>query len=190
VENERGEDSEARQERRHGAFLRYYRVFHIDDVEGVESRQGPSDIGGAVTNEDGEEIAGAYFSREHVGLQWNDREDAIYDADADEIRMPDISRFTGSDGYYGTLFKQIVHSTGAASRLDRTTGTDRSSEELIGEMGGTMLCSIAGITTEHQIANAAAYCERWIHNLRENPRLVVNCAGKATKAVKFVRGEA
>lgn len=189
AESERGENNDRRDERRHGAFLRYYRVFHIDDVEGIESKLGPSEIGGAAANADGEQIVGDYFTREHVGLRWNDREDAIYNPETDEIRMPDISRFAGTDGYYGTLFKQIVHSTGSASRLDRVRNADRNSEELIGEMGGTMLSSIAGITTDAQIANAAAYCDRWIRNLRENPRMVVSCAGKATKAVKFIRGE-
>lgn len=184
----RNEDGEEVEETRHGAFLRYYRVFHIDDVDGIESKLGPGEFGGAQAVEDGEVIVGDYFSREHVGLQWNNRAEPAYDAATDEIRMPDISRFTGSDGYYQTLFKQIVHSTGSRGRLDRSN-LNAKSEELVGEMGGTMLNSIAGITTEESIENAAAYCGKWIDALRANPRMIVSCAGKATKAVKFVRGE-
>lgn len=183
------EENDGGRRRYHGACLRYYRVFHIDDVDGIESQLGPTNIGGATQNADGEQIAGDYMTRERVGLQWNNRAEARYDAATDEISMPEMSRFAGTDGYYGTLFKQIVHSTGAQSRLGRGAGENAGTEELIGEMGGTMLCSIAGITTEEQVENAAAYCNRWIGTLRANPRMVVSCAGKATKAVKFVCGE-
>lgn len=189
TETERGEDGEEVEETRHGAVLRYYRVFHVSDIEGIESKLGPSEFGGAQAVEDGEAIVGEYFSREHVGLSWDNRSEPKYDAATDEIRMPEINRFNGTEGYYQTLFKQIVHSTGSRGRLDRSNLNPKG-EELVGEMGGTMLDSIAGITTEAGIENAAAYCGKWIDTLRANPRMIVSCASKATKAVKFVRGEA
>jgi antirestriction protein ArdC len=53
--------------------------------------------------------------------------------------MPRPATFTTAEGYYATLFHELTHSTGHASRLDLTAGEGKQSasydrEELTAEM--------------------------------------------------------
>ncbi|EZH64348.1 ArdC-like ssDNA-binding domain-containing protein [Geomicrobium sediminis] len=43
---------------------------------------------------------------------------AAYSSQQDIVMMPDIGRFHNAEGYYATLFHEMVHSTGHISRLN------------------------------------------------------------------------
>jgi antirestriction protein ArdC len=67
--------------------------------------------------------------------------------------MPNSNLFRSDEEYYRTLFHELVHSTGHASRLNRTEllkinmlkSHDYSKEELVAEMGSAFLCGRCGI---------------------------------------------
>jgi antirestriction protein ArdC len=107
--------------------------------------------------------------------------------------MPARSRFVDVPHYYSTLFHELVHSTGHASRLNRTFG-DRfgdelySKEELVAEMGAAFLCAIAGIANERTDRNTTAYIQNWIAALEEDNRLIVHAAANAQRAVDLILG--
>jgi antirestriction protein ArdC len=63
-----------------------------------------------------------------------------------------------------------------------------SKEELVAEMGSTMLCGVAGIE-QSTVANSAAYLKTWIARLKGDSRLVVSAASAAQKAADYIRGE-
>ena len=107
--------------------------------------------------------------------------------------MPARSRFVDAPHYYGTLFHELVHSTGHESRLHRIFG-DRfgdelySKEELVAEMGAAFLCAIAGIANEHTDRNTTAYIQNWITTLEKDNRLIVHAAANAQRAVDLILG--
>jgi antirestriction protein ArdC len=77
----------------------------------------------------------------------------------DIIRMPERRRFTGTEtttpaeAFYSTLCPELVHWSGARSRLerdlqDRFGSESYAMEELVAELGASFLCSDLGITPE------------------------------------------
>jgi hypothetical protein len=64
-------------------------------------------------------------------------------ASTDSVNMPVRSRFVDAPHYYGTLFHELVHSTGHVSRLNRRFGAHfgdelYSKEELVAGQGLTL----------------------------------------------------
>jgi antirestriction protein ArdC len=79
---------------------------------------------------------------------------AYYSLNRDSITVPTIEQFKTQQQYYSVLFHEMVHSTGAESRLKRElTGHKPGAskgyafEELIAEMGAAFLCGHGGIGT-------------------------------------------
>lgn len=111
----------------------------------------------------------------------------------DEIRMPPIGAFEASDNYYGTLFHEIIHSTGSESRCNRKGITDYSRfgddrysyEELVAELGSAFLCWQYGIDVPEETENSAAYLKDWLSVLKDKPQMLMQASSEAHKAVKF-----
>ncbi len=118
---------------------------------------------------------------------------ACYQPSSDSVHMPPPERFDKPESYYGTLFHELVHSTGHASRLGRPGITDPiafgtskyTKEELVAEMGATFLCGHTGIENA-VIDNSAAYISSWLRRLRHDNRLVVQAAAQSQKAADYV----
>ena len=97
--------------------------------------------------------------------------------------------------FTATLFHELVHSTGHASRLNRSTLIESAGfgsnpycrEELIAEMGASFLCGQAGIA-ERTIENSAAYIQGWLEQLHNDKTLIVQAAAQAQKAADFILG--
>ena len=109
--------------------------------------------------------------------------------------MPARELFAGPEAYYATLFHELTHSTGHASRLGRDGimerhsfgDADYSREELIAEMGAAMLCGVTGISPA-VLDNSAAYLANWIQVLKGDSKLLVSAASAAQKAADYIRG--
>jgi antirestriction protein ArdC len=119
--------------------------------------------------------------------------EAYYHIVNDEIVLPKAKSFRTSTGYYGTLFHELVHSTGAEKRLNRKTLTalvpfgseSYAVEELVAEMGAAYLCGITGLLP-NSIKNTVSYIDNWLGVLKNDKRLLITAAGQAQKAVDFI----
>ncbi|MEM7577273.1 MAG: ArdC-like ssDNA-binding domain-containing protein [Planctomycetota bacterium] len=119
-----------------------------------------------------------------------------YRPSADHILMPVPSNFVSKLEWYCTVFHETVHATGHSKRLDRDGITKPqpfgsagyAREELIAELGAAFLCARAGIISQ-TFDNSAAYLGNWIKRLRDDPKLIVQAAGKAQQAVDLILGE-
>lgn len=117
---------------------------------------------------------------------------AFYSPLLDYIGMPPTEAFDSTEGYYATLFHELVHSTGHASRVGRDGieafagfGSESySREELIAEIGAAYLCSEAGI--EPRIDQNAAYIASWLKVLKGDKKFVVSAAAGAGKATDYI----
>jgi antirestriction protein ArdC len=120
---------------------------------------------------------------------------AYYSPMSDEIHVPKGEAFDTCEAYYGTLFHEIIHSTGHKTRLNRDGvmkvsaffgSKDYSYEELVAEMGMCFLLSQAGILTVPEKENAAAYLKNWLKVLKSNPDWLAKASIEAQKATKYV----
>lgn len=172
-------------------FLRYYRVWHISQVEGVEPL--PEDaIKDNMEIESAEDIVYEYFFREPCKLYVEESDRAYYMPMTDEVHVPELKQFVCSEEYYSTLFHEMTHSTGHESRLNRINsiaafgGENYSKEELVAEMGSAMLCSVAGLDDKKTFKNSVAYLQNWLSVLRNDPKMIVSASSKAEKAVEYI----
>jgi len=118
---------------------------------------------------------------------------AYYDVERDYINMPKKKSFKTVEGYYATLFHELVHSTGSEKRLNRNTiiemvefGSEPYSiEELIAELGCAYLCFYAGIS-RGEIKNSAAYISGWLKTLKNDKKFIVQASGNAQRAVDYI----
>jgi antirestriction protein ArdC len=172
--------------------LRRFTVFNAEQSEGIyiPKLEEPTPFDAL---EDCEKVVVGYEDRpsiEHGGGR------ACYVPSRDLIFMPPKPAFTSSEEYYSTLFHELVHSTGAASRLARKGVTDPTSfashdysyEELIAECGAAFLCAHAGIAPA-TLNNSAAYIGSWIKLLRREPKWILNAASQAAKAADRIIGK-
>jgi len=176
---------------KHIPFLKYYRVWHISQVDGVDPL--PEDkLNDIVEVESAEDIKNTYFDREACRLFVECQDEAYYRPSDDTVHIPLPGQFNSGEEYYATLFHEMTHSTGHSSRLDRlhdiaAFGSENySKEELVAEMGSAMLSSVAGLDIEKTIKNSVAYLQGWLSALRNDPKMIVSAASKAEKAVEYI----
>ncbi len=121
---------------------------------------------------------------------------ACYMPSLDRIWIPKPEQFSKPEEYYSTLFHELAHSTGHASRLARKGVVDRNSfnshgysfEELVAECGSAFLCAQAGIAPA-TLNNSAAYIASWAKRLSHEPKWMVNAASQAAKAADLILGK-
>jgi antirestriction protein ArdC len=169
---------------------RYYTVFNIEQCDGLDRPAATLPMPDIAPVERAEAIVRGYQGPtvEHKGLL------PCYMPALDRILMPERSKFFSAEGYYATLFHELVHATAHASRLDRDVESpapfgseDYSREELVAELGAAFLCSEAGISPP-VIENQAAYLAGWLKALKDDRRAIVVAAAQAEKAVDLILG--
>ena len=187
-------------------LLRFYLVFNLDQTTGVKLSKAVQKIQDAATDEgtykggvreeDAIEAAEAIVKGYENGpLVRFGSNRAAYSPTLDVIGMPDKTDFDKIEEFYATEFHEFGHSTGHSSRLNRAgiTSFDHfgsgqyADEELIAELTAAMLCAEAGI--DNTIENSAAYIASWKAKLTADPKLIVQAAGKAQKAVDYITGK-
>lgn len=178
-------------------FLRYYNVFHISQVKGVEVLENER-IKNINPIEEAEKILDAYINRENIKLIKELSNDAYYSPGRDLIHLPLIEQFNNVNEYYSTFFHEITHSTGHEKRLNRMEpgvkvakfgNTEYSKEELVAEIGAANILNILGIETIKTFRNSTAYIQSWLQVLKNDAKFIVSASSKAEKAVKYILGE-
>ena len=175
-------------------LLRYYNVFHISQVEGVEPLK-PEQLNDEVEPiEEADKIITDYITREHIEFTECRSNEAYYSPSSDRVVVPMKEQYKVINEYYSTTFHELTHSTGHKSRLNRLEtgavaafgGTEYSKEELVAEIGSASLMNLLGIETVKTFRNSAAYIQSWLQVLRNDNKFIVSASSKAEKAVNYI----
>ena len=176
-------------------ILRYYNVFHLDQVEGISPRWTnivPSDL---KPDETADAIVQDYKSRSGITLRITESDRAYFQPSTDTVVVPRIQQYQKREEYYSMLFHELTHSTGHKSRLDRISDIaafgdhSYSREELVAELGAAFLVNHCGLETSASFRNSAGYIQGWLQALKNDKRLIVSAAGTAEKAVNLILGK-
>lgn len=185
--------------------LRYYRVFNLNDCEGLtpkhvfeiedDDKTCPFD-----PDANAAKIIADYLDREPSLKLVNEEGDrAYYSPSEDKVVLPMDYQFKEIAEYYSTAFHELTHSTMKSTRCDREQ--DRkgknvafgsevySKEELIAEIGAATLVNIAGLETEKSFNNSVAYIQSWTKALKDDPKMIIQASAKADKAISYILGE-
>lgn len=179
--------------------LRYYNVFNVRDAEGLPVKDFGTD-GVDYANDPiaaAEAVVDGYRAIGGPKMVIERSDAAYYTPSTDTIVAPELSQYPDVEEYYSTLFHEMVHSTGAAKRLNRKGITEPhmfgskeyAREELVAEIGSAMLCNRCGIETKETFDNSTAYIQSWAKRLSEDDKLIVVAAGRAEKAVRYMTGD-
>lgn len=174
-------------EEKHIPFLRYFRVFNVEQCENLTIKL-PETVTGAKI-EACEAVLAAMQNKPTISEYAGG---AHYKPSDDTVNVPAMAHFTSPEEYYAVLFHELIHATGHKSRLDRDClnrfGSEGyAKEELIAEIGAAFLCARCGI--QRKIDNRAAYIQNWLGALKNDTKLVIGAAGAAQKAVDYVLSE-
>lgn len=179
-------------------ILRYYNVYHIEDVEGIDSK-----IPAAQSFDHTEDFdanceradwaISEYGMYRGVQICEDGSNQAYYSPSRDEIHLPNRDQFQNIAEFFSTAFHECVHSTGAENRLNRKDVTDHNKfgsepygrEELTAEIGSAMLMQHFDINNEAAFNNSAAYLKGWRDLIKTDNKAIVFASIRAEKAVKY-----
>lgn len=179
-------------------LLRYYNVFHISQVDGVEplpeaEREPVQPI------ESAEKLFHDYIKREKIQLEQTRSNEAYYSPTRDLIHLPLMEQFAQIEEYYSMAFHEATHSTMSATRCNRADdrkgklvafgSEDYSKEELIAELGSASILNLLGIESPQSFRNSTAYIQNWLQVLRNDVTFIVSASSKAEKAVEYITAE-
>ena len=167
------------------ACLKTYWVFNVAQVDGISIVSNPDtpkiEFDPVPAIEDRIVKTGAIVR--HGGNA------AFYSPSSDYIQLPDPETFKSRENYYATAFHELVHWSGADSRLDRDLSkgrfgnADYAFEELVAEMGAAFMCADYAIQGD---LRHAGYIESWLKCLKNNNKAVFKAAALAQKAADYL----
>ena len=113
---------------------------------------------------------------------------AYFRPTSDNIRVPELGKFSSVGDYYATIFHEMVHWTSAEKRCDRKLGARfgddaYAAEELVAELGAAFLCAAQGIPGKLQHAE---YIGHWLKVLKGDDHAIFTATNRAQAAVDFL----
>lgn len=178
-------------------YLRSFTVFNATQIEGIEfpaPQQGPQ-LPPDQRIAQAEAIVQQMPQRPVIHEGRGTR--ALYRPSLDEVEMPTFGSFESAEAFHLTMFHELAHSTGHASRLNRPSlvqhdefgGPVYSQEELVAEMASAFVGMEAGIVRDRH-EQSAAYLNSWLAVLKakDHRRWIVQAASQAALAADFILG--
>ncbi|HDR2836474.1 TPA: DUF1738 domain-containing protein [Enterobacter mori] len=164
-------------------MLKSFTVFNVEQIDGLAIKSVPQ----LVTEFDPLPQAEALITRSGAKITEQGVK-AFYRPATDEIILPERFRFADAANFYATGLHELVHWTGAASRLNREKGNKFGSEayafeELIPELGSAFLMADLGIMGEVQ---HESYIASWLKALKGDKRYIFKAAAAASKAHRWL----
>lgn len=101
-----------------------------------------------------------------IHLEHQDK--AFYSPSKDEIVLPEKEQFYDAESFYGTGLHEMIHSTGAESRLNRFEKSKYGEEELVAEFGSALVMHRYGLCKTIK-EESCAYLKDWLKDLKESP---------------------
>lgn len=177
--------------RRTRRFLKSYRVFNAEQIEGLDERFHPK-AQEAPAYPTSQPIPHMQDFFEAIGgnVSFTGRR-ACYVPAIDKIYMPEISLFENPLHFFGTWAHEYGHWTKPRHRLNRDYGQSRfgntayAREELTAELTSVFVGQHLGFTA-HTLEMNAAYLESWLSVLRADKTAIFKHAADAQKACDYL----
>ena len=108
----------------------------------------------------------------------------------DSILMPEREQFESNHAFYKNLLHEMVHSTGAESRLNRFQKEgdkmfNYGREELVAELGAAMTAHHYGLESTIK-EDSIAYLKGWLKNIKEDPSFLRSVLNDVRLAVPYI----
>lgn len=123
-------------------------------------------------------------------IKLTEGDSAYYSISKDFIEVPVKTRFPDQRYFYGTLYHEMAHSTGAPGRLDRDlTGGFGSKlyagEELVAELSSAIMSCITGLDSTIKEENLQ-YLKNWSEVITDDPKIIFSAVAKASAVANMI----
>lgn len=178
-------------EEKKSVFMQYFTVFNSEQSDEDLGLPKPEPLPEFNALEAGEAVIAGMPQRPEIRHGGNR---AYYDFIADFVGLPKKEQFEVTERYYVTAFHELVHSTGFKDRIGRDLDgfnmnpESYSKEELIAELGASILAMECGISNDEVVEQSAAYVGHWLEKLKDDRSMIIQAASAATKAADFILG--
>ena len=191
--------SEGDAEAKTRGYLKAYRVFNVQQIDGLEGQFPTPDEAAPLATRPIEQLSHIAANMiENMGVGYEEGGDrACYIPSKDHVHMPEVSKFKAAELFYSTLFHELSHATGHKRRCDRTKEKAGSKfgnavyamEELVAEISAAMMGAQLGFQPGH-IEDSAAYVQSWLKVLRDDKRAIVKAAAAAQRSADYLMEKA
>ena len=118
------------------------------------------------------------------------QDESYYSISKNEIIVPEKEQFKDGESFYGTLFHEMTHSTGAEGVLDRIKpaafgSKEYSREELVAELGSALVAQRYGMG-KYIKTDSCAYLKDWLDRLKESPQFIKTVLLDVKKATSLI----
>lgn len=115
---------------------------------------------------------------------------AYFSPSENRIVVPGKAQFKDGESFYGTVFHEMIHSTGVEGVLDRLKPAGFSSdeyarEELVAELGAALVAQRYGMN-RHIKEDSCAYIKGWLDNLKKSPQFIKTTLTDVKKATAII----
>ena len=115
---------------------------------------------------------------------------AYYTISKKEIHVPNKEQFFEWENFYGTLFHEMAHSTGAEGVLNRLKpaafgSKDYAREELVAEISAAVTLQHFGICKTLK-EDSVTYVKSWLSSLKEEPEFIRTVMKDVSRATAFM----
>lgn len=174
-------------------FFNTFNVFNVEqftpEFQALLNEKYPVEANEFLTSDvEKDEFFTTYMEKNNITFTNGDK--AYFSPSGNRINMPKFEQFNSSIEYYSTLAHECVHSTGKALNRDMSGvfgDTKYAFEELVAEMGASIVCSGLGMDFEGKAENnQTAYLVGWGKRFKNNPSLLWDALKAAQKAAQFI----
>ncbi|GEO85971.1 MULTISPECIES: ArdC family protein [Alphaproteobacteria] len=172
-------------------FLKAYGVFNVEQIDGLPDHYyyAPKPVEDPIERI---EHADRFFANtgseiRHGGSQ------AFFSPSSGHIQMPPFETFRDAQSYVAVLAHEHIHWTADSRRVGRDLSryakdrSERAREELVAEIGSSLICADLGIVPELEPRpDHASYIQSWLTVLQGDRRAVFQAAAHAQRAVAFL----
>ena len=174
-------------------FIRFYKVFSIDDVEGLESRVPYTKHQHSIDERMEKAIQYVQKYCEINGIDFQIKKggsSAYFYPGRNSITVPDLSQYENPFEYFSTVFHELSHAIDyklkLSSKINEKVHIDGySAGELLAEISAAMMCRQFEIPDDATFKNSVAYINGWSKKiLEERPAFITSVFGKAWQCVE------
>ena len=179
-------------------ILKQYQVFTMEQVDGIDLSQFIDPVIDFKPILSAESLINAYVENDLMPIKYGGSR-AFYMPTLHYIQLPNRDQFKSEAEFYSTMFHEMIHSTGHKERTNRheklkvedipeyhTRNEQYAYEELVAELGASMLASYTGVDTSDSFTNSKAYVQSWIKHLKNDKHLIYRASSKAQQAVDYI----
>jgi len=164
-------------------YMKFSYVFNLSALEDFEEKK--------LTLEQPQNFLNKIFENHIINFEKNAAAKPCYIPALDLVSVPTLQEYNNEEGYFCSVFHELIHWTGARNRLNRfdTVSDDfkiYAFEELVAELGASFLCGLCGI---NNINDISCYLDGWIKNASLDFSFIPRASILAQKAVNFLLGD-